>query len=267
MKNHVWIKPRHELDEKKRIWKEWRIIMSKKLIKSKFEAADIMNKLMVLPTLNAVRDEGMDLTPIKDYIKDNETDLATLDKYFKDIASAYNASHTIANPPKDIETKINYLVTQLKEVINNNYPRVSMKLSVYDGITAYYKSDGTADFLENDNVYFGHCIAFDKYVTKIICEMLGLGLDFGAFLIYLWLKIHLPKLADPIYDALKDLIDLIKGDLDKYKNNQTGIIFFYFDRVDKVSKIFDHSEIRLQPAGKWVPGDYYPQADWIKVFP
>jgi len=243
-----------------------RKIMSKKIKMLGFETADLMNKLLVLPTMdNIVKEEKLDLAPIKEFIKQNEKDLAVLDKYFEDMASGYKAEQTILKPPESIETTTKNLVVQLQQVIKQHYPEIPVKPTVYRGTTAYYLSESTADFLDDGKDYFGHCVAFGKFATLIICAFIRLGYKFGALLIWGWFKIHLPQFADDVLDILQCIYDEIGEDIEQYEKNPTGMIWFYFDRVDKISKIHDEFVPKLQPSEKWDPSDYYPQADW-KIF-
>jgi len=252
--------------------------MSEKIKMFRFGAADIMNELLVLPTMDSEKEEDMDITPFKEFITQNEKDLTLLGSYLEDVASAYKVDQIIPKPPKSIETKTNNLVTQLQQVIKQHYPAILVEPSVYRGMTVYYKSDGVAKFFQitktakeipDYNDYFGHCMAFGKYLTKLICVALGYGLEIGRGVIKILLKIHkIPKeIRDWIDDILKRIFDKIKYELEKYKNHETGMIWFYFDRADTILHIHDKFDPKLQPEEKWLPSYFYPQADWIKVFP
>ena len=251
--------------------------MSKKIKTGRFRVADFMNNLLVLPTMDTKKEGDMDITPIKEFIKQNEKDLELLGSYFKDMASSYAAGQTMLKPPEDIETKTNNLSIQFQQVIKQNYPAIFEKPSYYTGITAYYKSDGIAQFFQKEtgiskekpdyNDYFGHCIAFGKHFTGIICFAIRWKLNIGWIITKWLLEIHefIPDwIKNTILYLLGWIIEKIKDELEPYKDNETGMIMFYFDRVDSFLRIHDKLDPKLQPPEKWHPKDYYPQTDWIK---
>lgn len=259
-----------------------RIIMRKKIKMCRFGAAHLMNKLAVLPRVYSEKEEDIDITekeediditPFKEFIEQNKKDLASLGSYFEKVASEYKVDTPIPKLSKSYETKINNLVTQTEQVIKKNYSDILVEPSIKIGMMVYYTGDDAKWLLEkynDNNRYFGHCIGFNSLLTKLICAAIEMGIQIARGLIYLLLKIHIKKcqeLIDLIDSILDGVINKIKYELKRYKENPTGMIWFYFDRVDKILHIHDKFDPKLQPSEKWHPSYWYDEGVWTEVWP
>jgi hypothetical protein len=238
--------------------------MSKKNETSIVKVDDLMNK--VIESTADTQDEVIDCTAIKEVLKQNEENLTEINKYFKDMALGYKAEQTIINPPENIQTKIDNIVLELQNVIQ----QYLKQLPRY-GITAYWKSKGSAKYLKNEYCYFGHCFAFDKKITDCICsiveELIEWGLDYIMTGIRIFLEAFLDKeIVDAIIHVLYAIIAAIVEDLENLKKSRAGIMIFYFDRVDMLTKFGDYIDLNLQPSIKWIPDKYYDQEGWNLIW-
>jgi len=252
--------------------------MSKKINLFNIGASDFINRLLVLSTADPKVEMEIDVTPIQDFISQNKKDLENIGIYVEEATSKFALDQTILQPPESIEIKTNNLITKFQQVVNQNYPSMQGEQFVYNGISAYYKSVGIAKFFQNigsssfeetDNKdYFGHCLAFGSILTKSICAAIMLSLEISSKVLLGLLKIHkIPiKLIDIILAIVNDIIKKIGEELKPYYNNKTGMICFYFDRVDTLLNIHDKFDPKLQPLQEWQPSNYYSQADWEKIF-
>lgn len=246
--------------------------MSKKIKMCRFGAAHLMNKLVVLPTISSEKEEDIDITPFKKFIEQNGKDLASLGRYFENVASAYKVDTSIPKPSKTYETKTNNLVTQMEQVIKKNYSDILVEPSIRIGMMVYYTGNAAKWLLEkynDNNDYFGHCIGFNSLLTKLICAAIEFDLQTARASIYLLLKIHIksPEFIDFIDSIIEWIIDKIKYELKIYKENPTGMIWFYFDRVDKILHIYDKFDPKLQPSEKWHPSYWFDEGVWKQVWP
>lgn len=246
--------------------------MSKKNKMFRFKTANLMNNLLVLPTMdNIERKEKMQLAPIKEFIKQNEEDLAVLDKCFKDMDSGYKAEQTILEPPESVETTTENLVVQFQQV-TEQLTGVQEEGTGFTGKTAYWQSKHGFQFFKDkgDNkYYFGHCLAFDKNVTNLICTILE-DEDYQkliyAAVLALSRAIFSKKIVAFIVGILRKFINEFNKNLEECKNSPTGIRFWYFDRVDRIIHIFDKPDIDFQPNDPdWDPDDEYPNTEWNKI--
>ncbi len=246
--------------------------MNKKFKILRFEVADLMSKFMVSPSTGSNKASDIDITPIKEFIKKNEKDLADLNSFYVDIKSVYKEGESVTVIPKEIEEKTENLVLQLQNVIKEHYPQLQIQQKEYNGITAYFISDGIAKFFKEDkdmHDYFGHCLAFNEPFTDLICILL-IG-DVRIFELALIIQAYLTPIVNlklkEIIIFLDSIADEIVKKIKEYKDHPYGIACYYFDNVQHIPKFTDKPILIKQPDKEWDPYQHYPQAGWIKVWP
>lgn len=220
-------------------------------------------------------------TPVKeaieDFLDENRADLATLDEYFEDAAEAARNSEPIPEPSQQIIKNMDFLVEQWKEIIELHYQQ-SEPPQEYEGVTAFFESNGTAQFFIDETPpdyewYKGHCMSFNKTHTDLICflvlivgggvaalvsllisliPVLGLiyGFLLGVFIAFFW----------PVILARLNMI---------FQAAPYGMALFRFDNVNSSHIWDDKLDIRPQPSypRPYNPSFHYPQSDWEQIWP
>jgi hypothetical protein len=241
--------------------------MNKKI---KFDAIDLINKLFVLSKADSNKEMVIDITPIKEFIKNNDKDIAELNSYYGDILSTYQEGEKITALAEEVEIITNNLVLQMQNIIKEHYSQIKIQQKQYNGITAYFVSDGIAKFFNKDeHDYFGHCIAFNEKLTELICLLIKGGVKIVELAIillaYLTPIVNL-KLKDIIY-WLENIVGKIYNNIDEYQNHPYGMAWVYFDNVQRISNLADKIELIKQLDHVWNPSEIYGGKDWIQVWP
>ncbi len=246
--------------------------MSKKIKIFGIGAAVLLVTIALSPVVNSNKEKDEIKLAILGLIEKNEEELATLNKYFEEVALAYDKGEALPEPPERFGEIQKSLVLQWQPIIKQYYQTRQSQPPVYEGTTAIYESDGVAQFFldEGDyDLYFGHCFAFNRTHTGLICETIevsvGIALIWSLFLALI-----------PIIGFIYGIILIvwiipwllyIKGILDEMKSWPYGSAWFYFDNANHISRLFDKFEIKEQPSypRPYDPAVHFSQINWTII--
>jgi hypothetical protein len=207
---------------------------------------------------------------ITEFIEKNKDDLATIGGYLQSIASDYNSGQPIPDLPKDMEMKINNIIMKMQQIVENFYNKSN--LSIYGGKNTNWISIGIWQFFIEDgdlNFYYGHCWAFSNKLVGYICDLFLKEINFVILMAILFMVfvIIFGLLTATLLMIIVILnYEVIKEIFEKWKSHPNGLVLFYFDRVDKILRIYDKIEGHPQPGDPdWDPTHFFPNTEWKQV--
>jgi hypothetical protein len=207
---------------------------------------------------------------ISEFVENNSEDLEKIGSFLLDVALDYNFGQPLPVMPPELEMITKDLMIKFQKIVINYYNFT--KQSNYYGRCAYYRSNGSAQFLEDEgdtNNYTGHCWTFCKAMVGKICDIMQ-SVGFLTILIVTLFFAIIPVFGF-IYAFILILVIipnwfLIRGFFERYKNYPYGLKLFYFKRAGNILRIWDEIRDGEQSGDpEWNPEWDYPQIDWITL--
>lgn len=233
-------------------------------------AAVVLVIAMIPPSVTS--DEYTSIDKISSFLDRNYEDLAAIDQYFEDAALSRIDGEPILEADSSLMNAQDNLVMQWNEIIQSEF---QSQPSLWTGITAFFESVGNAQYFEEEGdyeLYHGHCKAFDKQSTDLICCLVLVA--GGGVAALFTLLIALMPILGFIYGVILGVIlalfwpAIVTFLIGIFALHPYGMVWFHFDNVNSSRIIDDRFPRYPQPSFDWDdPSYWYSQTPWVQVWP